>query len=856
MKRERMKAEILKRKIMPAAVLFTALIFVFSFTSKWNSPAEPDCRITIDASVPQIEMSGDMYGIFFEDINHASDGGLYAELIYNRDFEADRTPENMTFAGGDTLKNAVNWKEIYKKPAALSGWTMISEGDCKGNAVQTDENPLNSSNPNSMKFEVTKAGKGKIAVANEGFWGINVEKGKKYSLSFYARKDEKSKGRVKVSIESKTGKEYGSLIIDNIGKTWKQYKGVLISNGADANARFVITPMTEGAIWFDVVSLFPPTWKNRTNGLRNDLAEMLKEMNLSFLRFPGGCVVEGATVENRIQWKNTIGDVSQRPGHWNLWGYHTYDGIGFHEFLQLCEDLKSQPLYVVNVGMACQYRGGIVDKGEVKKYINETLDALEYAMGPAESKWGSLRVKNGHPKPFNIKYVEIGNENWGTEYWTRYAEFFKAIKEKYPKIITIADGDMPREADKYPIEIVDEHYYLAPAGFYKRATMYDKYDRSRGRKIYVGEFAVTSGAIGKGNLRGALSESAYMIGMERNADIVKMASYAPTFVNSNDRKWNPDMIVFNSSKVYGTPSYHAIKLFSTNRPDKVLNTTLYMKPEEKKKDEYKGGIALGTWATVSEYKDISVSTEGREVYREDFKNGMGTWKPVKDEWKIVDGALRNKGDEWETLITGGNNSWKDYTISLKARKISGDEGFAVGFYVNGPEDNYRWNIGGWGNTEHAVQYFGNGTEDACKRVKGKIETGKWYAIKIEVKSEYVKCYLDGVLIHDFKLPPKPKTEMYATSGVSKDKNEIIVKIVNPFEQNKITRINLKGFNKVHSKGEVLILSSKSQDDENSFELPEKVAPVKKTINNAADEFVFTAPANSLCVIKLKTDKSK
>ncbi len=843
---------VLKRNSIPAImILVTAAII--SFTQ--NPENNPDCEITIDVSKPGIQLNSDMYGIFFEDINHSSDGGLYAELIQNRDFEADRIPENMSFVEKDIIGNSTGWKEKYVRPSSLYGWTLAKTGNCEGSIEQVEVNPLNSTNPNSMKFEVNKIGNGKITVSNEGFWGINLSKGEKYSLSLFARKNKNSKGSIKVSLESKSGVVYASSILNNIKENWKQYKTVFTSNTNDGNARFVITPISEGTIWLDVVSLFPvKTFNNRPNGMRNDLVQMLKEMNPSFLRFPGGCVVEGATVENRIKWKNTIGDIAERSGHWNLWGYHTYDGIGFHEFLQLCEDLKAEPLYVVNVGMACQYRGGEFDKGEVKKYLDETLDALEYAMGPAASKWGAIRVKNGHPKPFSIKYLEIGNENWGKEYWSRYFEFYKVIKEKYPNIITISDVDMLKETGRDDIEIVDEHYYLEPYGFYKRESLYDSYERSRKRKIYVGEFAVTSGAIGMGNLRGALAESAFMIGMERNADLVTMASYAPTFVNVNDRKWNPDMIVFNNSQVYGTPSYHALKMFSTNRPDKVLSTKVYTKPEEIKKDEFKGGIGLGTWGTVSEYKDIKVISEGREIFNENFSNGIKGWTAIKDEWSIADGALRNKGNEWESFIIGGNFVWKDYTLTLKARKVKGDEGFAVGFYVNKGENNYRWNIGGWMNTEHAVQYFGNGTEDACKRVKGKIETGKWYDIKIETQGRQIKCYLDGRLIHDFKLSDKPQIKMYAVSGISKNEDEIIIKIVNPFQKEKSTKINISGIEDVLTKGEAVILSSTSQDDENNFENPLKVAPKKIKITNGSKEFFYNSPASSLSIIKLKIVK--
>ena len=381
-------------------VVIACVIAAISFSFTQNiTPDEPDCHIIIDASQPQLQLSPDMYGIFFEDINHASDGGLYGELIQNRDFEAGRIPENMKFIANDTIQNSVGWKEHYVRPTSLYSWNMIKEGEWEGSAEQTDAVPLNPGNPNYMKFEVTKTGKGRIAVSNNGYWGISLKKGEKYSLSLYAFKDAASKGEVKVSLESKTGKVYTSIVISGISASWKRFSALLTSNADDTSACFVLSPLSKGVINFDVISLFPQkTFNNRKYGLRNDLAQMLKDMKPSFIRFPGGCVVEGASVENRIQWKKTIGGISERPGHWNLWGYHTYDGIGFHDYLQLCEDLNAEPLYVVNVGMACQYRGGEFDKGEVRKYINETLDALEYAMGPVTSKWGAIRAKNGHPK--------------------------------------------------------------------------------------------------------------------------------------------------------------------------------------------------------------------------------------------------------------------------------------------------------------------------------------------------------------------------------------------------------------------------------------------------------------------------
>jgi alpha-L-arabinofuranosidase len=283
-----------------------------------------------------------------------------------------------------------------------------------------------------MRFDVTRLGAGRAVVANEGYWGIPVRKGATYHLSLYARKDSRSSGTLTASLESTSGQTYASHEITGLTGKWGRFEATLTSRGDDPQARFVLSAKSAGTIWLDVVSLFPAeTWKNRPNGLRPDLARMLADMRPSFLRFPGGCVVEGATLENRIQWKRTIGDVAARPGHWNLWGYRSTDGLGFHEFLQLCEDLGAAPLYVINVGMSCQGRGGMVAaKEDLNNYLQEALDALEYAMGPVTTRWGALRQANGHPAPFPVKYVEIGNENNGPAYREAYKFIQSGIKRR------------------------------------------------------------------------------------------------------------------------------------------------------------------------------------------------------------------------------------------------------------------------------------------------------------------------------------------------------------------------------------------------------------------------------------------
>jgi alpha-L-arabinofuranosidase len=822
----------------------------------------PDAVIKIDLKNPITNLSPAMYGIFFEDINHAADGGLYAEMIQNRDFEYNRVPERMHWINDSTIVNAKGWKEIYRKPAELFSWSLILKGPAEAKMSLEKDMPFNISNPQYLKFNITKLNNGSAAISNNGFWGISVVKNENYSLSFYAKKSFDYNGKLKITLEGVNGEVYATTMVDGLTAVWKQFKTKLTSNANDPHAHFVIYAQSTGALWFDMVSLFPEkTFNNRPNGMRNDLAQMLADLKPSFLRFPGGCVVEGATIENRIQWKKTIGNLTNRQGHWNLWGYHTTDGLGFHEYLQLCEDLHVDPMYVINVGMSCQSRESIsVSKDSIKVFLRETLDALEYAMGPVNTKWGGLRSINGHPAPFKIKYVEIGNENSGSFYQMAYKIIQPAIKSRYPDIITIADEVVPLTPEDIKagirVEMVDEHYYQSPAFFYNQSVRYDKYNRSNPWKVYIGEFAVTTGKPGNGNMRAALGEAAFMTGMERNSDIVKMASYAPTFVNVNDRKWNPDMIIFNSSQVYGTPSYHAIKLFSTNRPDNVLSTVVTLKKDASFNPfaNLKGKVALSTWNTEVEYKDVKIEKDGKILLTDDFSNGVQNWNIKQDKWEIKDGAFKNNQTVTEAIAIAGDSTWTDYTFTVKARKIKGDEGFIIYTLMNGG-NKCIWNIGGWNNTVNVLQQDRDESRVNLGSITPiNIETGKWYELKMEIKGQNVKCYLDGKLCHDEKLREQFYPSIYSTAGIQVSTGIVIVKIVNPFETKRQCNIVLDGAAKFDSKGEAIVLSADKADDENSFTNPSKISPKQKAININGSSFNYECPPNSVTVLRLKQIK--
>lgn len=564
---------------MKSRIIKFILLFIFMF---WAGTAAAS-TITIDASHPTHKVNPAMYGIFYEEINFSGEGGLYAELIRNRGFEEGKIEKDIIIDSEGYFQDKKKTKYVPVDP--LIAWSLIKTGDAQASVSRESENPLTQQNPHSLKLDIVSVTKGSAGIANTGFWGISIKKGEKYNLTFYARSGG-FKGGLSARLEDGSGRECSDAAqIKGMTDKWQKFNAVFTANKTEANVRFVFTASDKGTLWFDMVSLFPQrTWKNRANGLRPDIMQLLNDLKPGFMRFPGGCIVHGCSVQNQYQWKETINDVSLRPGKWSKW-HQSYrsDGLGFHEFLQMCEDFGCPSLYVTCVGMVCPGWTKEQPVLDIKPYIQDTLDAIEYANGPATSKWGALRAKNGHPQPFNIKYVEIGNEDYGPLYHKYYPQFYKAIKEKYPDVITIAntgrsalalDVKSIKSIPGVDVEVLDEHYYETVVWFLQNFNLYDNYDR-KGPKIYPGEYACKPGVSSNGCLKAGLAEAVYMAGMERNADIVIMSSYAPIFYNiSAGNGWTPDMIYFNNRISFGTPSYHVQKLFSLNRPDVILPVEL------------------------------------------------------------------------------------------------------------------------------------------------------------------------------------------------------------------------------------------------------------------------------------------
>ncbi len=526
----------------------------------------------IDLANPIAEIQPTMYGIFFEDINFAADGGLYAEMVKNRSFEFEIPDIGWTQPESDRF--SMN---------AHSGFAAIVKNT--------------SDAPNTRFMRVTTHAAEGYRLTNTGFRGMGVKEGLRYHFSLMARVKSGSPA-LKVELADEAGTCLGQAELTLRGDKWQEYTVSFSGKATEMKAHLNLWFEGEGVTDIDMVSLFPAdTWRDRPKGMRADLVQLLADLDPGFLRFPGGCIVEGRTLARRYQWKKTVGDIAQREVLVNRWNtefdhrptpdYYQSFGLGFFEYFQLAEDMGAEPLPILSCGIACQFNTGeIVPMDELGPYVQDALDLIEFANGPVTSEWGALRAEMGHPEPFDLKYIGVGNEQWGPAYIERYQVFHQAIKSHYPEMIIVSgsgpfpDGEMFefgwQELKQLGTEIVDEHYYRNPSWFLENADRYDAYDR-KGPKVFAGEYAAQSVAIAspdnKNNWECALAEAAFMTGLERNAEVVHLTSYAPLMAHAEGWQWTPDLIWFNNLEAFGTPNYYVQKLFSTNRGTHVLPLT-------------------------------------------------------------------------------------------------------------------------------------------------------------------------------------------------------------------------------------------------------------------------------------------
>ncbi len=536
--------------------------------------------ITVAANAPEKPISPDLFGIFFEDLSYAADGGLYAELVQNRSFEYQATEQP-------------TWN-------ALTGWEYIQRGGGVGNLYVDGSFPLHANNPHCALLFVRTVGEG-VGLVNSGFDGIPVTAGESYEFSTFARllstgggRDYSANGKMPllVRLESKDGTLLGEASVEATSPAdWRRLSTTITATKSDIDARLVILSKTLGSVALDEVSLFPSkTFKGRKNGLRADLAQTIADLKPRFVRFPGGCLVHGDGVNNFYDWKATVGPIEQRKGQMNIWRYHQSVGLGYFEYFQFCEDIGAQPLPIVPAGVSCQNSSRTRETGQqclpladMPAYIQDVLDLIEWANGPATSKWGAVRAAAGHPKPFGLKYLGVGNEDKITPgFEERFKMILDALHAKHPEIVVVGTaGPRPdgedfelgwKVATALHVPLIDEHYYQSPQWFWDNLHRYDQYDRAKPH-VYVGEYAAHDNGR-RSTLRAAIAEAAYLTSLERNGDVVTFASYAPLLANRRHTNWRPDLIYFDSTGVFPSLSYTVQQLYSAHRGDSYVTTTV------------------------------------------------------------------------------------------------------------------------------------------------------------------------------------------------------------------------------------------------------------------------------------------
>ncbi|WP_406259098.1 carbohydrate binding domain-containing protein [Streptomyces chartreusis] len=811
----------------------TALLVAAGLVPTATAHAEDvtDYSITVDPAAKGAAIDDTMYGVFFEDINRAADGGLYAELVQNRSFEYS-TDDNRSYT-------------------PLTSWTVDGTGE-----VVNDAGRLNERNRNYLSLGAGSS------VTNAGYnTGIRVEQGRRYDFSVWARAG--SASTLTVALKDAAGALATARQVAVEGG-WAKYRATFTATRTSNRGRLAVAANDAAAL--DMVSLFPrDTYRNQQNGLRKDLAEKIAALHPGFVRFPGGCLVNTGSMEDysaasgwqrkrSYQWKDTVGPVEERATNANFWGYNQSYGLGYYEYFRFSEDIGAMPLPVVPALVTgCGQNKAVDDEALLKRHIQDTLDLIEFANGPATSKWGKVRAEMGHPRPFRLTHLEVGNEeNLPDEFFDRFKQFRAAIEAEYPDITVVSNSGpddagttfdtawkLNREAN---VEMVDEHYYNSPNWFLQNNDRYDSYDRG-GPKVFLGEYASQGNAWKNG-----LSEAAFMTGLERNADVVKLASYAPLLANEDYVQWRPDLVWFNNRASWNSANYEVQKLFMNNVGDRVVPSKATTTPDVS--GPITGAVGLSTWATGAAYDDVKVTAaDGATLLSDDFSGDASKWTHTgAGSWSVQDGQyVQTDAAAENTMVQAGDPSWHDYDLHVKATKKSGKEGFLVAFGVKDTGNYYWWNLGGWNNTQSDVEQAVDGGKGTLLTKAGSIETGRAYDIDVKVRGRQVTLYLDGQEWGGFTddKPAEPFRQVVTKDARTGD---LIVKVVNAQPAEARTAIDLGGA-RVASTARVTTLAA-DQDAVNT-ETDAPVTPATSTFSGVTDRFTYTFPANSVTFLRLK-----
>lgn len=812
--------------------------------------------ITVDTAGERTPFSETMYGAFYEDINYAADGGLYAELVRNRSFEFDAS-DNASFT-------------------ALTGWQPVERDGADGTVVVEDAREQWLNDNNRHHLTITSDGAG-VGVRNTHFnTGLAVEQDAVYDFSVWARSA--TAQTLTVTVEDADGATTfatGTVAVDGSDE-WKQYQVAVTAGATTSTGRLVVTGGDAGTLRLDMVSLFPQdTWVGPVNGkspLRKDLAELVADLEPKFLRFPGGCVTNVGTFDTYLdsdgqdrrrtyQWKETVGPVEERPTNWNFWGYNQSYGLGYLEYMEWAEDLGASPLPVVSVGAnGCGSTiPELTDEEGIERWVQDTVDLLEFAKGGTDTEWGARRAELGHPEPFDVRYIGLGNEENTDTFQANFPRFRDAVEAAWPDVTVISNTGPDDTGARFDelfqfnrdqdVAMQDEHYYNSPDWFLQNHRRYDAYDREADPDVFLGEYA------SQGNTHyNALAEAAYMTGLERNTDLVKLASYAPMFANEDYVQWTPaNMMFFDNDEAWGTPNYYNQKMWMTvgADADEVVPSTLTSADDGA--DDLAGGAFLSTWSTRAAYDDVTVTDNetGEVLFSDDFDDAS-RWTPVSGSWSVVDGEyVQDAGtvNDARSIVTGAYDvDWTDYTLELDARKLSGAEGFLVGFAAGGPDEYLWWNLGGWNNTRSVLQRADGGSANELRALEGRsLVTGQDYRITVVVSGRTVELYLDDVLQLSYTQPAAES--LYQVVTHDQETGTHTLKVVNPTAATARTSVALTGGVEIDPEVAITELVA-APGDVNTKADPTDVVPVERTWDGGAADFVYDFPAYSVTFLEL------
>lgn len=756
---------------------------------------------------------GDLYGIFFEDLNHAADGGLYAEMVQNRSFE-------FCAVDNPSYHPLMAWEKIEKKYSRMQWWIQ-------------DSHPYSRRNPHYLVCEIFETGMG-AGVRNTGFTpGMYLQKGEKYRFSCLAATDGRGELPLRIVLENDEGRNLGQadIVVSN-GTVWNHYEAEITAQETTTAGNLSIYIEAVGRLYLDMVSLFPQkTFMQQRNGLRADIATLLADLKPRFMRFPGGCLVHDGSInaedrDSLYRWKNTIGVLEERPARRNNWGYNQTLGLGYYEYFCFCEEIGAKPLPVLPAGYDPHHQRK-VPFDQLDEWIQEALDLISFANDDASAQWGRIRCELGHPEPFGLEYIGIGNEEVGEGFFERYPYFHKAIKEKYPDIQIIASSGPFAAGGEYEkgwncarrnhADLVDEHYYMAPEWFLANHHRYDSFDEKDPR-VFLGEYASW------GNTwYNALIEASYMTGMERNSEKVGLACYAPLLCNVNYINWKPDMIWFDNHQAYGTANYYVQKLFMNHQGnDRIELEMTGIDDSVTIQDDPKGGFGLRTEPdTVVRYSQIMI---------EDIQNGT-IWK---------DSEVYFVGDNVEQYISADPDARvvtedillhtvesDHYIITVKGEMLYGRRGFMLQYGNRDEKNRYQWEIGGWQNMDSALTQDIAGRNSCLTQSSFTVAADREYELKLEIEGRHLRAYIDGELIHEIHHAPVKIEPLYTAASIDRQSGDVIVKLVNVQKRPIDTVLHMEGIEQ--AKGTAYIMSGFALEDENSFAEPLKVSPREEEI---------------------------